>query len=180
MTKRKQYTCISFLSVCFWTLTLPTHAGQGSIGATVQVGNQQKFERVKALDTKQITRLELQLSKLRARIDELRQVNEPQTQNITEHLARMTPDKMIVMGLRGGLYFTNRGKKNNFRVADRILTMRESNGCKQITGYGVVAFVEKGEMSFEFLSGSSIKIYDEVYVVNREDTPASIINAFQH
>lgn len=179
MMNRKHSACLAFALVCSWVLTLPTRAGQARVQLPAQAGQKQMHNHNKPLDMKQIKRLELQASKIRARIDQLRQVQEPYTQNVTEHLARRPSTKTIVIALYGQLYHTKRGQQDDFRVSDRILTVRRINDSKQITGYGVVVQVELNEMSFEPLAGSSIMFYDEVYVVNREDTGASIIHAIQ-
>ena len=161
MTNQKYFLCIIVVLVCSWCQTHPLRAGQSQI-----------HEDNKPLDTKQIERLERQLSDIRKHIDTLRQINDTHTQNVTGHLARRAPGSFITI-LFTGLWFTKRGQKDDFRVSDRVITVRRINGSKQITGYGVVAYLDDDTMEFEVLRGSSTMLEDEVYVVNREDTSAS-------
>jgi hypothetical protein len=153
--------------VCSWTVGLPTRISQAQV-----------HENNKPMDMKQIERLERQLSEIRQRIDALRQINDPHTQNVTAHLARLTPTKHIV-NLFIGNFYVKRGHKDDFHVGDRVLTICRVNGVKQITGFGVVVRLEDDEALFEELSGSGTHVEDEVYVINRDDTSASIINAIQ-
>jgi hypothetical protein len=159
--------CLVVTLVYSWIMALP-----------IRIGQAQVHENNKPLNMKQIECLERQLSLIRHQIDDLRQINEPHTQNVTEHLARRPHTKNIV-NVFYGLWYAKRGEKDDFRVGDRLLTIRRVNGVKQVTGFGVVARLEDDEVLFEELSGSNTRLEDEVYVVNREDTPASIINAIQ-
>ena len=130
------------------------------------------------LDMKQIERLERQLSIIRNRIDNLRRINDPHTVNVTENLASRPPTKNIINAFYG-LWYANRGVKDDFRVGDRVVTIRRANGIKQINGIGVVAFVDSDTAKIEVLGRNVPRFDDEVYVINREDTSASLVNAFQ-
>ena len=162
----KVRTSLVVALLCTCVLALPIRTGQA-----------QRHDNDKPLDTKQIERLERQLSEIRGRIDNLRRIHDPHTVNVTEHLASRPPTKNSVIFFTG-LFFANRSVKDDFRVGDRVLTIRRVNGVKQITSFGVVAFVDSDSIQFEVLNEKIFPMGDEVYVINREDTSASITNAF--
>lgn len=167
MLRRKCLEAVVLILVGASVLTLSACAEQGK-----------RQEKPKRLDTKQIARLEHQLSDIRCRIDRLRHINDVYTQSFLEYVPSFVPSRTTIAGFEGTCY-ANQGVRDDFRISDRVLTLHHADGKSQITGYGVVYKIEGQIVRIVTSEKSRTQLGDEVVVINREDTAASIVQTGQ-
>ncbi len=122
--------------------------------------------------------LKLKIDKLQRQLSEAKDELKKLQWN-AETIPNLNPPRMIILNINDAIAIVNRGSHDGIHLSDTPVVLRKTNAGYVIVGYLDIVRIYDKDMETESIDfiPSGIHPEDEVYIINRDNSPYSLTSA---